>query len=483
MRQIFIVLLACILGIAVVSRVRANILPCDSIWSLLAVRGAARPLASISEASISEAVAKAVAEKAAAEKVAAGKVAAAEEAAENAVAAKASAEKAAAWGAAAEKAEAEKAAVEKVAAEKIAAKATDGGLGRAVACLNLTGGLNLAGDGSRKGSSMNASEAERHFLEMNATIWKKWSPPKYWRVSYMGEIGPGIEDFFIKASEDLWHKRGAGTTIRDIFGPYIPLLFRWNYIWKLGGGKYPKALIEYMKQVMRPDVLYVATSANDQGLSILYKDFPNLLVLSAGGYGHVPVPLLLGRARQLPTAFADGESAAAIAGREYFISYCGDFNHAPRRLREQMRESVLKFVHQHPDKKAFLGKSTKWKEIMAISRFSLVPRGFGRTAFHLIEVLQSGLIPVFIYDDVAWVPYRDLLEKIGFVVSIKKFAELLPRLASMPAEEIALREMQVRAHRDTHFMPTGITDQMHRFLLGGETDLRCVPLPHSIRNA
>ena len=37
--------------------------------------------------------------------------------------------------------------------------------------------------------------------------------------------------------------------------------------------------------------------------------------------------------------------------------------------------------------------------------FNLAPRGFGRTSFRAAEIIQLGRIPVFLYDDIPWVPY------------------------------------------------------------------------------
>jgi hypothetical protein len=43
---------------------------------------------------------------------------------------------------------------------------------------------------------------------------------------------------------------------------------------------------------LRPSVAYVTVNQNDEGLSVKelpMAQLPNVLVLSAGGYGHVPV--------------------------------------------------------------------------------------------------------------------------------------------------------------------------------------------------
>lgn len=47
---------------------------------------------------------------------------------------------------------------------------------------------------------------------------------------------------------------------------------------------------------LRKDVIYLAVSQDDQGLGkTLMSAFPNILVLTAGGFGHVPIPLIGGK--------------------------------------------------------------------------------------------------------------------------------------------------------------------------------------------
>ena len=44
---------------------------------------------------------------------------------------------------------------------------------------------------------------------------------------------------------------------------------------------------------------------------------------------------------------------------------------------------------------------------MSSSRYALVPRGFGRTSYRVVEVMQMGVVPVYIWDDIEWIPYMD----------------------------------------------------------------------------
>eukprot|EP00666_Eupelagonemidae_sp_cell4sb_P001953 gene1953-4824_t len=38
----------------------------------------------------------------------------------------------------------------------------------------------------------------------------------------------------------------------------------------------------------------------------------------------------------------------------------------------------------------------------ADAAFSLAPRGFGRNSFRVWEMLQAGLLPIYLYSDVPW---------------------------------------------------------------------------------
>ena len=42
------------------------------------------------------------------------------------------------------------------------------------------------------------------------------------------------------------------------------------------------------------------------------------------------------------------------------------------------------------------GSADEWHRVAGDSKVSLCPRGYGRTAFHLFEILQLGLIPVHV---------------------------------------------------------------------------------------
>jgi hypothetical protein len=114
----------------------------------------------------------------------------------------------------------------------------------------------------------------------------------------------------------------------------------------------------------------------------------------------------------------------------------------------------------------------EWRPIMTDSRVSLVPRDFGRTAYHLMETLQSDLMPLFVYDDTPWISYVTLYheKKLGYSSTVK-----------------GQQEARIASYRQSHFTPAGIMQQSSMFMMppggeGGGTDLECRALPGSTRN-
>ena len=52
------------------------------------------------------------------------------------------------------------------------------------------------------------------------------------------------------------------------------------------------------------------------------------------------------------------------------------------------------------------------------SRFALAPRGYGRSSFRFFEILQLGVIPVYVWNDIEWLPYKDKIDYKKFCISI-----------------------------------------------------------------
>jgi hypothetical protein len=63
-------------------------------------------------------------------------------------------------------------------------------------------------------------------------------------------------------------------------------------------------------------------------------------------------------------------------------------------------------------------KSKKFIDVTKYSKFGLAPRGYGKTSFRFYEILQMGVIPIYVWDDVEWLPYKEFLDYSKFSISI-----------------------------------------------------------------
>jgi hypothetical protein len=230
--------------------------------------------------------------------------------------------------------------------------------------------------------------------------------------------------------------------------------------------------------VLRPTVPYVTVSQNAGGIpgghsNLSMAIMPNLLVLSAGGLGHVPIPLL--------KQTEEIQNVIPIQDRSYFATYLGSLSNSPRNLRKRLHEQMrnLSLTYNFTYKTSYGG--VNWRTLMTMSRFSLAPRGFGRTSYHLNEILQMGLIPIQVYDDMPWIPYAGRFHEVGFSVNLDGLAELVLRLHHMPIEEIKVMEARVGALRQSHFWTDGILTQIGNFLQALPNDLRWQPCPRERR--
>jgi|AntAceMinimDraft_5_1070358.scaffolds.fasta_scaffold73669_2 hypothetical protein len=186
--------------------------------------------------------------------------------------------------------------------------------------------------------------------------------------------------------------------------------------------------------VLRPDVLYLTVSQADEGIAFTFavpggprgssgqplgsggsegpgwwSPLPsNVVVLSAGGSGHVPLPLL--PPAGVPKVSGGRWPPARLAS--YTAVLVGGMTGATRRevlrtlLLEDERlgkirsrpwptttaelgrraEGALMHVSANVSVQAYQGRH--WNEVTLQARAVIVPRGFGRSSFMLYEALQ-----------------------------------------------------------------------------------------------
>jgi hypothetical protein len=123
-------------------------------------------------------------------------------------------------------------------------------------------------------------------------------------------------------------------------------------------------------------------------------------------------------------------------------------------------------LHAQPYK-YYQGKD--WRDVMTNSRVSLTPRGFGRSAYHVTEILQSGLIPLYVYDDTPWIPYATLFheKKLGYSSTVEGLPDMLRVLRKMSDSDFTEQEARIASYRESHFLPAGVLQQISMFMTRG----------------
>jgi hypothetical protein len=52
------------------------------------------------------------------------------------------------------------------------------------------------------------------------------------------------------------------------------------------------------------------------------------------------------------------------------------------------------------------------------SKFALAPRGYGRASFRFFECFLLGTIPIYIWNDINWLPFQNIIDYSRLCISI-----------------------------------------------------------------
>uniref|UniRef100_A0A7S4CU00 Exostosin GT47 domain-containing protein n=1 Tax=Eutreptiella gymnastica TaxID=73025 RepID=A0A7S4CU00_9EUGL len=240
-------------------------------------------------------------------------------------------------------------------------------------------------------------DSQAEYLEIYAKTLKATEKLRNLPVHfYRGYFGPWVENIFI---ERFMSKPPL------YFFPLIPLFIQWtDYSRLVHRMKTDPALIRALNMSIDSRFPYLAVSQHDCGIHQFMKLFPNIIVMSAGGNGHVPIPLL----KKVMSMPMDPEK------RTIEVLFQGNIRNGPRQeLLNKFLRSGAQVLQKAP------GKLEDYAAVLAQSAFTFAPFGVGRTSFRMYEALQSGSIPIYIYNDVPWLPYQSRLDwsEFAFVCS------------------------------------------------------------------
>lgn len=284
--------------------------------------------------------------------------------------------------------------------------------------------------------------------------------------------------------------------LRTVFGSFVPLFVRWTEVLRLTAdatvglpvGSMTPPLIMELQHLLRPDVAYVTAAFDDHGLGTLGAMLPNVVVLGHGGYAHVPLPMFNPLDGHDPLDAQDARAldatALPFASRPMLFSFLGSTYDGPDErgsavnlLREQMCDDAEAAGAAPPRVNFTLcTTSPQFVEYIHNSSVTLSPRGLGRNALRHADVLRSHNLPVAVYDDIEFVPYRELWPSFAWSTSLRELPAFIRELKGVKEEAYQRRLAALRRLLPTHFTIRGVVEQMRAFPRG-RGDLRCQRLP------
>lgn len=208
------------------------------------------------------------------------------------------------------------------------------------------------------------------------------------------------------------------------------------------------------------DASYFTIVQHDDGCQLL---LPRNTIVFGACKGNVPLPLIYeditNRLVQHPRVVKD-----------LLASFVGTYTTHP--IRGKMYNTLFgktgiecrvksKWEKNVPeeDANAFLDLTSR-------SKFCLAPRGYGRSSFRFFEAMLLGAVPVYLWDDQEWLPYKDKIDYSAFAVSIheKELPELYTILSSISKEDYE-RMVQEGKKISNWFTMEGMAEYIVSYLL------------------
>lgn len=197
---------------------------------------------------------------------------------------------------------------------------------------------------------------------------------------------------------------------------YIPIF--WTNLQNHPGFKSQKRNYELLLQNMitklAPHTKFFTVVQHDDGPQLKISLEIDMLVFGACT-GDIPLPLIY---EDTNNTFLNISTSVPT---KYLASFVGSNTN---KVRTKMRD----VLHHHSD--IFLGINERWVPMISkpaadlfiektmSSKFCLTPRGYGRSSFRFFEAMLLNRIPIYIWDDIEWLPYQEHLDYSKFTISI-----------------------------------------------------------------
>lgn len=201
----------------------------------------------------------------------------------------------------------------------------------------------------------------------------------------------------------------------------------------------------------------------DDGICMGDKKPENLIVFSIGQSTDVPLPLIIEDRNHTLRHWPRKTE------RDILASFIGTCTHS---VRNRMVAALLNIqdiqIHLKDSWTIDIPENNKntFIDITLRSKFGIAPRGYGPSSFRFFEIMELGVIPVYVHDGDNALPYKEILDYDKFSISIhideiEKLPELLKNITDDKYTEM-IREMNKVA---LWFTPEGMCYYVKQYLV------------------
>ncbi|KAH8584353.1 exostosin family [Cryptosporidium sp. chipmunk genotype I] len=214
------------------------------------------------------------------------------------------------------------------------------------------------------------------------------------------------------------------------------------------------------------ETLYFTVLQDAEGFKkskLKFMSMSNLIVFNAGGattgFKQVPIPLIKGELQyEGLNAEKDIWLSSTIVKRHFPVRKKLFETFAYYNITDEILDKMNSFEMFGNNTKQFIHyQGDQFKQIIQRSTFHLCPRGFGRTSFRLYESVQLGTIPIYIWDDINWIPYGNLMERLGIIIHVSQIEDIFDILNSLSKDELRFKFEQIKKFKHW-FTYLGITN-------------------------
>ena len=144
---------------------------------------------------------------------------------------------------------------------------------------------------------------------------------------------------------------------------------------------------------------------------------PSNTIIYGACTGNIQLPLiyqdLLNKLENIPKK--------TFKNKSILCSFVGSVTHNVRKtiIETYQKNPKFKFAINHGwTNNVAVDNQKTFIDYTVNSKYALAPRGYGRSSFRFFEIFKLGTIPIYVWDDIEWLPYKDIIDYYKFCIVI-----------------------------------------------------------------